>query len=296
MSTTQQLTTHPSKPIEKGFITILTGLYSYQDCLHFIASIRKFHDEPIVILIDSVPLPLRLFIKAFKDVWLVPAPANSNPVLASRLAKISLYSLSPFQKTIYLDCDICLLDKIDELFDTLNDFDLLLTEDIRPKIKEASNLLRVKQDFDSEHDVIGLLQRLGLQVSDETVHYNSGLLAFRRSASNEKLFTQYTHNFQTVRDHQDVLLLRDQGALAAAIEVIQPTIKTLSPKYNFLDKWKRSYSDFDETVKVLHCTYPLRPQYAKNITRSLYLRVFDRLAAYFLPNQVNNPWRKRKAT
>ncbi|WP_138501920.1 hypothetical protein [Nostoc sp. PA-18-2419] len=162
------------QPETRGFITILTGLYSFQDCIHFLAAIRKFHQEPIIILIDGVPPVLYPFLKAFKNVILKPAPPNENTVLASREAKLALYRTSEFDKTIYLDSDICLLSDINDVFEYLDKYDLLLTE-----------------------------------------------------------------------------------------------------------------------IKVLHCTYPYRPQYAKNITRSLYTRIFDRLAKVFLPNQVTNPWRKK---
>ncbi|MGA9379691.1 MAG: hypothetical protein WBV73_13080, partial [Phormidium sp.] len=84
----------------------------------------------------------------------------------------------------------------------------------------------------------------------------------------------------------------DQGAFAAAIETVQPQMKILPPIYNYLDKWKKNYN-INEPIKVLHCTYPYRPQYAKEITRSLYTRIFDRLAKVFLPNQTKNPWRVR---
>jgi hypothetical protein len=67
-------------------------------------------------------------------------------------------------------------------------------------------------------------------------------------------------------------------------------MKTLSPVYNYLDKWKEVYT-IDSPIKVMHCTYPYRPQYAKNVTRSLFTRIVDRTAKIFLPNQLNNPWR-----
>ena len=54
--------------MDKGFITILIGLYSFQDCIHFLASVRKFHQEPIVILIAGVPRYLYPLLKAFKNV------------------------------------------------------------------------------------------------------------------------------------------------------------------------------------------------------------------------------------
>lgn len=280
----------------QGFITILTGLYSFQDCVHFLASIRKFHQEPIIVLINQVPWVLQLILRSFKDVYLIPTASSQNPVLDSRIAKISLYRVSPFKKTVYLDCDICLLDNINEVFDALDDFDLLITEDIRSRIAEASNLLRVTQDFDTKHDVINVLQKVGLPVTQETVQYNGGFIAFRKTATNEKVFDKFEEYFKIILNNQDLFLLRDQGPLAASIEAVQPKIKVMPPQYNFLSKWKNVYPDFNGSIKVLHCTYPMRPQYAKDITKSLFTRIFDRLAKYLLPNQVKNPWRKAKAS
>jgi len=272
---------------KQGFITILTGLYSFQDCIHFLASVRKFYpEEPIVILIDRVPLVLYPLFKVFGNVILKPAPSNVNTVLASRQAKLSLYRESPFEKTIYLDCDICLLSKIDEVFEYLNEVDLLVTEDVQPSITKASNLLRVKQD------ILSTLQSVGLPLNENSIQYNGGFLGFRKSPKNEEVFNKWKTYFDIVVNNQDVLLLKDQGAFAAAIETVRPNLKILPPTYNYLDKWKNNYN-INEPIKVLHCTYPYRPQYAKNVTRSLYTRIFDRLAKVFLPNQTKNPWRLR---
>ena len=272
--------------MEKGFITILTGLYSFQDCVHFLAAIRKFHTEPIVILIDRVPFFLQPLLRAFPNVILLPAPANENPVLASRLAKVALYEASPFEKTIFLDCDICLLDNINELFVALESVDFLVTEDVQPDITKASNLLREKQE------ILPTLQAVGLPLNEKTIQYNTGVLGYRKSSNNENLFEKWRSYFEVIRNNQDVLLLKDQGAFAAAVETVKPSLKVLPPTYNFLDKWKGNYN-INDPIKVLHCTYPYRPQYAKNITRSLYTRIFDRLAKFLLPNQTENPWRRR---
>lgn len=269
---------------KKGIITILTGLYSFQDCIHFLASVRKFHQEPIIILIDRVPNVLHPLLKAFKNVTLRPAHPNENPVLASRQAKLALYQQSPFEKTIYMDCDICLLSNIDEVFDYLDEVDFLVTEDVQPSIAKASNLLRGKQD------ILPTLQAVGLPLKENSVQYNGGFMAFKKSPNNEKFFNYFKKYFDTVLANQDMLLLKDQGAFAAAIEAVKPSLKILPPTYNYLDKWKNHYT-LNEPIKVLHCTYPYRPQYAKNITRSLYTRIFDRLAKVLLPNQVKNPWR-----
>ena len=271
---------------KQGFITILTGLYSFQDCIHFLASVRKFHQEPIVILIDQVPKYLQFLLLAFGNIQLKPAPTHPNPVLASRLSKLELYEQSPFEKTIYLDCDICLLSAIPEVFEYLNVNDILITEDVQPSIAQASNLLRVKQE------ILPTLQSIGLPLKETSIQYNSGFIAFRKSSKNQQFFQAFRDYFNIILEHQDILLLRDQGAFAAAVETAQPHVQILSPIYNYLDKWKQCYT-INEPIKVLHSTYPYRPQYAKNVTRSLLTRIFDRLAKYFLPNQTTNSWRNR---
>jgi lipopolysaccharide biosynthesis glycosyltransferase len=278
----------PNSAMQKGFITILTGLYSFQDCIHFLAAVRRFHREPIIVLIDRVPRYLHPLLYAFGNVILKPAPANANPVLASRLAKLALYEASPFEQTIYLDSDICLLTDINDVFEDLRTIDFLLTQDVQPDITQATNLLRVPQD------VLSTLQAVGLPLTPASIQYNGGFMAFRKSPTNAQFFQDFQQHFATVCQHQDVLLLKDQGAFAAAMMTAQPSVKVLPPTYNYLSKWKDSY-DLEDPIKVLHCTYPYRPQYAKNITRSWYTRIFDRVAHRFLPNQVNNPWRSSKA-
>lgn len=268
----------------KGFITILTGLYSFQDCVHFLASVRKFHREPIIVLIDRVPRFLYPLLQVFGNVILKPAPSHENPVLASRQAKLALYEESAFEKTIYLDCDICLLSPIDEVFEFLNEVDLLVTEDVQPAIAKAANLLRVKQD------IVSTLQSVGFPLNENSIQYNGGFIAFTKNSKNHEFFQEFKKYFEIVIANQNVLLLKDQGAFAAAIESVKPKMKTLSPIYNYLDKWKDVYT-IDKPIKVMHCTYPYRPQYAKNVTRSPFTRIVDRTAQLFLPNQLNNPWR-----
>lgn len=275
----------------RGFITILTGLYSFQDCVHFLAAVRKFHQEPIIILIDKVPKVFYPFLKVFKNVILKPAPRNENTVLASRLAKLALYEASEFDKTIYLDSDICLLTDINDVFEYLDNYDFLLTEDVQPYIVKATNLLRGNQQ-ENLPNVLPTLQSIGLPLKEDSIQYNGGFMAFRKTPNTKVFFEEFKRYFEVVKSHQDKLLLKDQGAFASAIETVQPKMKILPPTYNYLSKWKDNYK-VEEPIKVLHCTYPYRPQYAKDITRSFYTRVFDKLAQVFLPNQVANPWRTK---
>lgn len=281
---------------EKGFITILTGTYAFQDCIHFLASVRKFHQEPIIILIDRVPRFLYPCLTAFGNILLQEAPQSDNVVLSSRLAKFSLAEISPFTKTIYLDNDICLLENIDRLFDWLDEFELLIVKDVRSSIADSINLLRVKQDESSRDLVLPALQSLGFPLTENSVQFNGGLMAFSKSAKMSQFFSKTKEYFEIVLNNQDILYLRDQGAFASALEAVKPNVKFLPYIYNYMSMYKSAYpEDLGGDVKVLHCTYEYRPQYAKEITRTLYTRVFDRLAKYLLPDRNKNPWRKRQA-
>lgn len=299
------------KQVSKGFMTILIGLYSFQDCVHFLASVRRFHPQtPVLILIDQVPWGLRQILKSFGQVILVPAPVHPNPVLASRLAKLALYQASPFEESLYLDADICLLANIDEVFDGLEEAELLVTPDVQPSIAKATNLVRQPkvipggnqvedsqaEDSQAARDVLSILRSVGLPLDETSIQYNGGFLGFRKSANNAQFFERFRQYFQVVCDQQELLQLKDQGAFASALATTPLTLQVLPPTYNFLDKWRKAYTLDPTSIKVLHCTYPYRPQFAKNVTRTLMTRLFDRWAGLFLPNQTQNHWRTSKAS
>lgn len=265
----------------KGIITILTLLYYFQYCIHFLASVRKFHLEQILILIDRIPKILEPWLKVDGNVILQQALANENTVLSSRKAKTSLYEQSPFDKTIFIDSGICLLANISEIFDCLHEVDTVITGDVQPAITKNSSLLIVKQD------VVPTLKFLGLPLKENSIQHNTGFIGFNKSELNKKLFAKFKNYFdEIVFKNQDVLLLRYQGAFAATMEVVKPKVKVLPPTYNFLTKWKDAYGDVTEPIKVLHCTYPYRPQYAKAVIHLFYTKALN-IAKFILSNISN---------
>lgn len=271
---------------DKGFITILTGLYAFQGCFHFLASVRKSHTEPVVVLIDAVPRVLQGLLTSYANVTLIPASSHKNAQLASRLDKVGLYELSPFSKTLYLDCDTCLLTNVGELFDLIDDADLVLTEDPQRSIGIATHLLRQKVS------VLNVLNATGLTVTEATIQYNSGLVGFGRSEGAERFFCEYRRFCQRVLRNQHILHLRDQGALAAAIEKAKPSTHVLPASYNYLHEWAHRYSTPGaHPIKIIHCRYPRRPVDLKAVTRSVYSMAFDVMAKLLLPSALDKEWR-----
>ena len=57
----------------------------------------------------------------------------------------------------------------------------------------------------------------------------------KKNNQNQDIFNRFKQNFDKVLANQELLLLRDKGAFAAAIEEVKLIIKVLPPTYNFLD-------------------------------------------------------------
>ena len=86
------------------------------------------------------------------------------------------------------------------------------------------------------------MQSVGLPFGENTIQYNSGFIAFKKSSKNQEFFQNFKKYLEIVITNQNLLMLRDQGAFAAGIEAVKPKMKTLSPVYNYLDKWKATYT------------------------------------------------------
>ncbi|MEG4031689.1 MULTISPECIES: hypothetical protein [unclassified Microcoleus] len=90
-----------------------------------------------------------------------------------------------------------------EVFDYLDEVDLLITEDGQPAIAKAENLLRVKQD------ILSTLQSVGLPLNANSIQYNGGFIAFTKSSKTQELFRHFKKYFDRVVAHQNVLILKD---------------------------------------------------------------------------------------
>lgn len=90
------------------------------------------------------------------------------------------------------------------MFEDLDEFDLLLTEDVQPAITKATNLLRGNQQ-ENLPKVLQILQSVGLPLQENSVQYNSGLIAFRKNEIIQNFFAEFQKYFQVIQNHQDQL-------------------------------------------------------------------------------------------
>ena len=123
---------------EKGYIYIAFGENFYKECINSVKILKRKTNLPIHLITDQKEI-------SFEEKSLFFSISHM-PNLHVR-SKVDYISLSPFDKTIYLDTDIIVVKEIDELFNLLDNFDILATLDtarkrdnISRKIEEYRNI------------------------------------------------------------------------------------------------------------------------------------------------------------
>lgn len=122
--------------------------------------------------------------------------------------RIDCFFESPYEKTLYLDCDTYVCGYIDDIFKLLREFDFAASIDGFRKTKS--------QD----------------EVPDCFPEYNGGVMAFQKSPSVLKLFDNWSNRLASEEDR-----LHDQSSLRYALYKTDIRIATLPSEYNcrFLD-------------------------------------------------------------
>jgi len=164
------------------------------------------------------------------DQWLFIAEATDK----NRNYKTGVYRLSPFDLTLYLDCDTMVLDDIAPISRYLQYFDVLICPAYRPCAGEKRTILdgifRYRQDG----------------------HFNSGVFAFRRGQHIEEFFDLWNMRFHAMGDRLD------QPALLEALFLGKVRIFPLPAKWNSGDKWRGRAATRNEIV-IWHYKTRLEP-------------------------------------
>lgn len=200
--------------MDKGFLYVATG-EQYIEEAKFSAQVTKHHmDLPITVISDrdvDSPYIDKVIIDESPDRSFFDKPRN--------LLK------SPYDKTIYMDGDVFLLQPVPELFDLLDNVDLATAID--PNEYELRYMDNV--DFGDVPESVPLFQ--------------TGVIAYKQNEECKEFIKNW------INIHQNNSITRDQTSFRIAINRANINHMALSNLYNCLIEWPMQVTG---EVKIAH--------------------------------------------
>lgn len=163
------------------------------------------------------------------DTWIY----LDNETERNRHAKTSVYQLSPFDLTLFLDCDTMVLGDLSPIPRYLEYFDILLSAVYNPT---PTN----KRILDGKFRYT------------EDGHFNSGVFAFRRSQPVESFFALWNERFHALGSRLD------QPSLLEAYYLGNVRMFPLSAKWNSGDRWATP-GDVRNQIVIWHYKVRMEP-------------------------------------
>lgn len=222
--------------VDRGVIYLAINHHSYLEAALVSAVALRVQAVHIPIIIISNLLSLnRLPLDRYAITpCCVGSPLLSSSLGQSRWLKTQINAYSPYDETLFLDADILPLNDLSSLWPYLDLGDMAMAADRMPEIGYCDHIAPAEVEF--------TLERL----APHTVHFNSGVMLWRRTATTEALFTQWHREWQRFGQ-------QDQLALARAIDLTQASVQQLPRGYNLSPRDAEPLIKRGETVHLLHC-------------------------------------------
>ena len=199
-----------------GCIFVAFGRPYLIQALNSVQSLRKVSPSvPVCVLTNSLLEPPSAFADWDRnnDIWIyVEASDNQN-----RLFKTDLLRYTPFEKTLYLDCDTEVLQDVTSMFGFLCHWDIAF---------------RLKEEGYSPQKEKGRQTVLnGKAAIFELPHWNSGVFLFKANPRVEEFFALWNKHFRAGK------IQYDQVALVEAIFRSSCRILSLDARWNAGKSW-----------------------------------------------------------
>jgi len=188
-----------------GVIYVVYGAKALKMAKESINSIRYLHpDLQIAIISNSDPR-----VRGTAFIY------HSDDDAGARIAKLNVYDLTPFERTLYLDADTVVISSLAGGFNLLNYFDLALASDLT---MIDGGILAGETTYLQEERT-ATAQELP---TDKLTQYACGMMFFKKTHGMTRLFTKWQYEWQRWR-------WRDQGAFLRAIHKV-PVRHIVLPK------------------------------------------------------------------
>jgi len=236
--------------MDEGVILVASGEKYIKESKQAIFSIRKFNKNINIALFTDDNLDNDVFFNKF-NIKIIKMELNYN-----YYDKIIAMRNSPFRKTLFLDTDTYVLDKLKPVFQFLDRFDLCVSHaPIRKSPKKAANWGGYSN---VETDII----------PDKFPEFNTGVILYRKNKNINEFLNKWDHYFNESNKNHNII--PDQPSFRTAIYHSNVNFFVLPPEYNCRYIYPTYVSD---KVKILHGRNPT-PQRIKNkINKNIVPRI-----------------------
>lgn len=222
----------------------------------YIATGRKFVDEALIsahsVRKQMPELPITLFTD-IKELAVNPPEPVDQVILITGVTKSCLdkmYPLldTPYEKTLFLDTDTYVCDRIDDVFDALDRYDVAAAH----------------PPFRVQYEISG--------IPDCFPEPNTGVIAFRRSAEAFEVIKQWPVEYEK-QLASDVKPRHDQHSFRAALYFSTARFLVLPHEYNFRSIGP-NFAGKGSKVKIIHGRHACFEKLEKRLNKNLDYRVF----------------------
>ncbi len=191
-----------------GFIYIVFGEASFEQFQMSLQSLRRFHTESVTVISDMAE---HRFNAEWCHVIKAELPYRTGKYDAC-FFKTQLWNLTPYERTIYLDCDTLVTQTLEALFKVEG---IALAVDY---FRDIATLLRNEPITDD------------WKYTFETCHwydpyFNTGVIAFKKTNLTLRLFAQWEHELLKTKQ-------TDQYAFVRAISYTGGHVSKLDEAFN----------------------------------------------------------------
>lgn len=218
----------PQKSSGKMAIAFCSDSSYFPGLIPAISSVRQYHPEIPLVVIDRGLTKIQVaYLRQFADVF----PSSNQLPELPLWGKLDV-SLLDYERVIYLDSDVILLDRISDLLKTKAEFAAVKNLD-----------WGVKENFTNSQ----ILQKYG--INPETPAFNAGVFSIDNQVwGNGKLLDEAMKVYQEIGEY---FIYDDQSVLQILMNSTGHQIEFLDDEYNAIAEcW--GWNDSIKKVRILH--------------------------------------------
>jgi hypothetical protein len=205
-----------------GIVYMSFGEKAAIEAANSIRSLRNVNLKIPITSIGNTPVNGTQFIR-----WMGESPYNleraRNFKFLAGCVKPHIFELSPYDYTLYIDADTEYISDITPGFDQLGKYDFCIAEELK-RLKE----LHAPADENGKWELPITEWKETMKIVGEDVKFlNSGVIFFRKSAANKRLFLEWSKEWSKYNNWDEQMALMRAINLHSDVKVLH-----LSPDWN----------------------------------------------------------------